>query len=172
MSSHDPTEAARAIVAQLTDRGHTLAVAESLTGGALCSALVDIPGASAVLAGGVVSYSNHSKSQLLGVEPELIARTGPVTAEVALAMAEGVRRVVSPGPTDWAVATTGVAGPDPDAVSGTPAGVVWIAVVGHAGSWTKRLELQGERQEIRNQAVVAALQLLSEAVAEEGTSGE
>ena len=172
MSSHDATEAARAIVAQLTDRGHTLAVAESLTGGALCSALVDIPGASAVLAGGVVSYSNHSKSQLLGVDSELMSRTGPVTAEVALAMAEGASRVVSPGPTDWAVATTGVAGPDPDTVSGTPAGVVWIAVVGQGRSWTRRLELEGNRQEIRNQAVVAALHLLMTAVGDEGPSGE
>ena len=172
MSAPDTTEPARAIVAELTHRGHTLAVAESLTGGALCSALVDIPGASAVLAGGVVSYSNDSKSQLLGVDHELIARTGPVTAEVALAMAEGASRVVSPGPTDWAVATTGVAGPDADAVSGTPAGVVFLAVVGPGGSWTKRLELAGDRQEIRNQAVVAALQLLSAAVVGEGTSGE
>ena len=172
MSTSQNTELARAVISALTDRGESLAVAESLTGGALCSALVDIPGASAVLRGGVVSYSNDAKTHALGVDSALIAKTGPVTEDVAVAMATGVRQVVSAEPADWAVSTTGVAGPDPDAVSGTPAGVVWIAVIGPAGSWSRQLELSGDRNEIRAGVVTSALALLNAAISGSVQPGE
>jgi nicotinamide-nucleotide amidase len=100
-------------------------VAESLTGGMLCSALIDVPGASAVVRGGVVSYATDLKHRLLGVDAGLLAANGPVDPDVATQMAHGVRERLG---ADWGVATTGVAGPDPQ--DGIAAGTVYIAVAG------------------------------------------
>ena len=107
----------------LTQQGRTVAVAESLTGGLVVAALVGVPGASKVVRGGVVAYMTDLKASLLGVDEALLARVGPVDPDVAAAMARGV--AVRLG-ADYGVATTGVAGPDPQ--DGHPVGEVHVAV--------------------------------------------
>jgi nicotinamide-nucleotide amidase len=143
-------------------RGWTLGVAESLTGGAVSAALVSVPGASAVLWGGVVAYATSVKESLLGVEAELLARTGPVHPDVALQMADGVRRVVAVDgrPADVGISTTGIAGPDsPD---GQPVGTVHVGVVTPEVSVAVELHLDGDRAEIRAASVDAVLSALLE----------
>lgn len=157
---------AAALLSALTHRGWTLGVAESLTGGALCAEIVSVPGASAVLLGGVVAYATPVKATVLGVDAELLATHGPVHPQVALQMADGVRRVVNVDgvPADVGVSTTGIAGPDsPD---GQPVGTVHVGIVTPDGSSTKALHLQGDRDSIRALTVVAALQTLLEFVQE------
>src|SRR5699024_2625661 len=102
-----------------------IATAESLTGGLLSSALVDIPGASRVFSGGVVAYATELKHKFLGVDQHRLDRFGPVDPIVAMEMARGVKERCS---SDFGVATTGVAGPDPDPQTGLPAGVVFVGV--------------------------------------------
>ncbi len=98
------------LVAELTTAGLTVAAAESLTGGAVCVELTRIPGSSRVFLGGVIAYSVSAKEQVLGVDPALLSRTGPVHPDVARAMAAGVARLMG---ADMGVSTTGVAGPEP-----------------------------------------------------------
>jgi nicotinamide-nucleotide amidase len=143
------------IVDALRLSGQTVATAESLTGGLLCGTLVDIPGASDVLLGGVVAYAPIVKSDLLGIDPALLERVGTVSEEVAVAMAEGAVRVLG---ATWGIATTGVAGPEPS--EGKPVGTVHVAVAGPDGVVTKELSLQGDRRLVREQTVDAALSLL------------
>ncbi|QPL06650.1 CinA family protein [Actinomyces respiraculi] len=126
------------------EQGRTIAVAESLTGGMVCSTLVGVPGASAVLLGGVVAYATRVKAQVLGVDAELLARTGPVDGEVALQMARGVARVLG---ADLGLATTGVAGPGP--ADGHEAGTVHVAVVTPWGGAERALRLDGDRAQVR-----------------------
>ncbi len=109
----------------LTRHRQTVAVAESLTGGLLIAALVGVPGASAVVRGGVVAYATDLKASVLGVDADLLALEGAVHPDVAVAMAHGVRTLLR---ADWGVATTGVAGPDQQ--DGRPVGEVHLAVVG------------------------------------------
>ncbi len=153
------------IVDALRGTGQTVATAESLTGGLLCATLVDVPGASDVLRGGVVAYLAESKADVLGVDPGLIERVGTVHADVAAAMAEGAVRVMG---STWAVATTGVAGPEPS--EGKPVGTVHVAVAGPGGVQTRDLSLQGDRDLVREQAVDAALSLLIGRLREETES--
>ena len=157
---------AQAVISHLADRGHTLAVAESLTGGALASHLVAVAGASKVFVGGVVAYSNEVKSHLLGVDREELATLGPVTEPVAIAMARGVRTALEgSGEATYGVATTGVAGPDPDPQTGQPPGLVFIAVAGPGGKvWSERLGLVGDRSQIREATVALAVGLLEDAL--------
>src|ERR687883_1168607 len=136
-----PTPAA--LVATLRARGQTLAVAESLTGGALTAAVVDVPGASTVLRGGVVAYATDLKHALLGVDADLLAAEGPVHPEVARQMADGVRERLG---ATWGLATTGVAGPDPQ--DGVPPGTVYVAITG-PDDRVERLLLPGDRGEVR-----------------------
>jgi nicotinamide-nucleotide amidase len=143
------------LVSVLTGRGQTVACAESLTGGLVCAALTDVPGASAVVRGAVVSYATDVKAAVLGVDAELLARTGAVDAEVARQMAQGVCRVLG---SDWGVATTGVAGPDPQ--DGAAVGTVFVAVAGPGGSRVAEGQFDGDRAAIRAAAVTAALALL------------
>jgi len=117
------------VVAVLRRRGETLACAESLTGGLVSAAVTDVPGASAVLRGGVVSYATDVKAGVLGVDRALLAHVGAVDADVARQMAKAVRRVMG---SDWGVATTGVAGPDPQ--DGAAVGTVFVAVAGLQGA--------------------------------------
>ena len=114
-----------AILASLRESRATLAVAESLTGGLLGGAITAIAGSSDVFLGGVIAYQPEVKSELLGISPDIISTQGVVSREVAVAMAQGVREELG---SDWAIATTGVAGPGPS--GGVPAGRVWIAIVG------------------------------------------
>ena len=113
------------LVSALRERGQTVAVAESLTGGLICATVVEVPGASAVLRGGVVAYATELKHRLLDVDAGLLARNGPVDPDVAAQMALGVRERLG---ADWGLASTGVAGPD--AQGDAPVGRVYLAVAG------------------------------------------
>jgi nicotinamide-nucleotide amidase len=143
---------ARTVLRLLAERGWTIAVAESLTGGLAVSALVDVPGASASVRGGVVAYATEIKRDVLGVDAALLAERGAVDPEVARQMAEGVRRLLT---ADVGVATTGVAGPEPQ--DGRPVGMVCIAVVTPDASAAATLRLDGDRASIRRASVDAAL---------------
>lgn len=149
--------AARAIK-ELTAAGRSVAVAESLTGGLVSAALTSVPGASAVVRGGVVSYATDTKHTVLGVDDFLLRAGGPVQAEVARQMAHGVRRVLG---ADLGIATTGAAGPDPQ--GSAPVGRVFIAVAWESGDDVRILSLIGSRDEIRSATVEAALNLLMDA---------
>jgi nicotinamide-nucleotide amidase len=147
---------ARRVVTALTERGQTVAVAESLTGGLLAAALVEVPGASAVFRGGVVAYASDLKTTLLGVPAALLGRHGTVHPEVAAAMAGGVRIRLN---ATFGLATTGVAGPDP--ADGQPVGTVFIAVSSPEVQAPQGLRLNGDRAEIRQQTVVMSLKQLA-----------
>lgn len=155
------TDAAALVVAELTRRGETLAVAESLTGGLLAAELVNVPGASAVFRGAVVAYDTAIKSSVLGVDSTLLADRGAVDASVAQQMAERVRSVlaVDGRSADYGLATTGVAGPDPQ--DGQPPGTVFVALASDDGVIISRLDLDGDRATIRALTVQAALSLLA-----------
>lgn len=156
-----PRPLAERIVAELTRRGERVAVAESLTGGLLASAFVDVPGASVVFGGGVVAYSTLFKAHLLGVDRALLDERGAIDPEVARQMATGVRDRVPHRDflVDHALATTGVAGPDPQ--DGHAPGTVWIGYADAAGATAELLQLSGGRDAIRHAAVDAALALLA-----------
>jgi nicotinamide-nucleotide amidase len=145
------------VVAALIGRGLTVAVAESLTGGLVVADLVSVAGASAVVRGGVVAYATELKHELLGVDAALLAAGGPIQAAVAEQMAAGVRGRLG---ADLGLATTGVAGPDPQ--DGHPPGEVWIAVATADGVRSVRLELGGDRDAVRRETVVAVLGLALE----------
>jgi len=157
------TSEAQRVVDAARAAGLTVGCAESLTGGLVASDIVAIPGASAVFRGGIVAYDSMLKNDLLGVDASSLAREGAVTPEVASAMAEGALTRLG---VDVAVATTGVAGPDPDPVSGLAPGVVFIAVAGGGlGTMVRELSLEGDRSEIREHAARAALQALCDGIA-------
>ena len=140
----------------LEERGWTLAVAESLTGGLVAAELTGVPGASRTFRGSVTAYATAIKHELLGVDAALLAERGAVDASVARAMAEGVRERLG---ADWGAATTGVAGPDPQ--DGQPVGAVFVAVAGPPGAKVTPLRLSGGRAEIRAASVAAVLDLLT-----------
>lgn len=148
------------LVAELTRRRLTIAVAESLTGGALVSELVSVPGASAVVRGGVVAYQTELKHSLLGVDAGLLARHGPVHPDVAASMATGAReRLAIDGKSaDIGLATTGVAGPDPQ--GGHDPGTVFVGLAVPGGVRVVSLSLTGDRQAIRNATVSESLAVL------------
>ncbi|MAT18058.1 MAG: competence protein [Leifsonia sp.] len=154
------------IVETLTGRGETIAVAESLTGGLLVAELITVPGASLVVRGGVVAYATDLKARLLGVDGALLAQVGAVDAEVATQMARGVRLRLGHGdePTAFGLATTGVAGPDPQ--DGQAPGTVFIAVATAAGESVRALRLDGDREAIRRRVVSESLLMLIETIAE------
>ncbi|UKA55896.1 CinA family protein [Arthrobacter sp. FW305-BF8] len=147
-------------VAAAVGRGVTVATAESLTAGMVAAVLADTPGASAMLQGGVVSYSNTVKRDVLGVSQDLLDAVGSVDEAVAAAMADGARRVCG---ADLAVSTTGVAGPD--AHDGKAVGTVFVGVATAQGVQAFPYSFQGTRAEIRGLACGAALERLQEALA-------
>ncbi|GAB7043199.1 MULTISPECIES: CinA family protein [Catenuloplanes] len=148
---------AATVVAALTKAGQTVASAESLTGGLVASTLVDVPGASSAFRGGVVVYATELKATLAGVSAPLLAERGPVDPDVAAALAEGVRERCG---ADWGLATTGVAGPEPQ--DGKPVGLVYVAVAGPGGTEVRRLDLSGGRVVIRVTTVTEVLRLLAD----------
>lgn len=153
-----------AVIEGLQRRGWSLGVAESLTGGAVSAELVSVAGASSVLRGAVVAYATPLKVSLLGVDAALLARTGPVHPEVAVQMAEGVRRAVAIDGRDAEVgiSTTGIAGPaSPD---GQPVGTVHVGVATPVTSFSVPLHLVGDRAQIRAASVDAVLSALLEAL--------
>ncbi|SEA70625.1 CinA family protein [Leifsonia sp. 21MFCrub1.1] len=161
MPSREPS-ATEAVVRALIDRGLTVAAAESLTGGLLTAELTSVPGASAVVLGGAVVYATELKHTLLGVDAELLATEGPVHPEVARQLAAGVRDrlAVAGRRADIGVATTGVAGPDPQ--GGRPVGTVYVGLASDAGARAIALALTGDRDGIRRQTVVEAVRALAE----------
>src|SRR6266508_3676330 len=151
----DVSPRAERVLRLLVERGQTLAVAESLTGGLLAATLVEVPGASAAFRGGLIPYATDLKASLVGVAPDLLAARGPVDPDVAAALAVGAReRCVA----DWGLATTGVAGPDPQA--GRAVGTVYVAAAGPGLARTRSLALAGDRAAIRTATVDAVLDLL------------
>ena len=161
MPSADPS-ATETVVHALIQRGLTIAVAESLTGGLLTAELTSVPGASAVVLGGAVVYATELKHTLLGVDAALLAAEGPVHPEVARQLAVGVRDrlAVAGRAADIGVATTGVAGPDPQ--GGRPVGTVYVGVASDAGARSVALALTGDRDGIRRQTVVEAVRALAD----------
>ena len=156
-SSAEGRNAVVDLVDRLTRARRTVAVAESLTGGLVMTALTSVPGASASVRGGVVAYATQVKRELLGVDQDLLDRVGAVDAEVAMQMADGVREAIG---ADFGVATTGVAGPDGQ--DGKAPGVVFVAVTTPFGRWNRELLLEGDREAIRTSSSIAALELLSD----------
>jgi nicotinamide-nucleotide amidase len=145
------------LVATLAERKLTIAVAESLTGGLLVAELIRTPGASSVVLGGVVAYNTELKHTVLGVDDALLAEQGPVHPEVAIQMARGVRSALAVGgvSADVGVATTGVAGPDPQ--GGHAPGTAFIGISTRDGEFSVRVTLMGDRQQIRDGVVYESL---------------
>ncbi|MCU1520627.1 MAG: damage-inducible protein CinA [Arthrobacter sp.] len=147
-------------VAGAIERGLTVATGESLTAGMVAAVLADIPGASGMLQGGVVSYQNSVKADVLGVPRELLDAVGAVDGQVAAAMAAGARRICG---ADIGLSTTGVAGPEPH--GGKDVGAVYIGIATADGSTAYPYSFEGNRPEIRALACAAALERLLEVVA-------
>ncbi|MEU4154750.1 CinA family protein [Streptomyces sp. NPDC026659] len=169
------TTTATELVRLLTASGETLAVAESLTGGLVAAEITAVPGASRVFRGSVTAYATELKHRLLGVDAALLERRGAVDPQVAAQMAAGVRQALG---ADWGIATTGVAGPDPQ--DGNPVGTVFVAIAGPAGKRldpapggkVEALRLNGSRAEIRRESVRSVLALLLRELAGEQTGNE
>lgn len=140
----------------LRERGATLAVAESLTGGLVAAELTGVAGASQSFRGSVTAYATALKQELLGVDAALLAARGAVDPDVVRQMAGGVRDRLG---ADWGAATTGVAGPAPQ--DGQPVGTVFVAVAGPHGATVAPLRLTGDRTAIRHASVTAVLELLA-----------
>jgi len=164
----EPLHLAQALGVALRAEGWRIAVAESCTGGGVMEALTEVPGSSAYLLGGIVAYADHIKVGELGVSPDLLKAHGAVSAEVAHAMAQGVR---SAWHVDFGLAVTGIAGPG----GGTPAkpvGTVWFAVAGPGRVVVKGENFDGDRAAVRKCAITRALGLLLEEVESPAASGE
>lgn len=146
--------------ALLADRGQTIAVAESCTGGLVAELLTRAPGSSRYFLGGVVAYANSAKTELLGVSAALIAERGAVSAEVARAMAEGVRSRLG---ADFGLAFTGIAGPD-GGTAEKPVGLVHWALASAAGTELRERVFIGNRQQVRLRAAFSGLELVRRAL--------
>lgn len=141
----------------LSERGWMLATAESCTGGLLAGAITAIPGSSGWFDRGFVTYSNESKTELLGVNPATIARYGAVSEETACEMVDGA---ITHSHADVAAAITGIAGPDGGSAA-KPVGTVWLAWRhGNGGTQAEIHRFPGDRETVRHQAVTAALERL------------
>ena len=153
---HDERSVQELVIEACRARGLTLATAESCTGGLIAGRLTDVPGASDVFVGGVVAYANEVKQAALDVPASLIATHGAVSAEVALAMADGARARLG---ADVAVSVTGIAGPD-GGTDEKPVGLVHLHAAGPDGRLARSFVLPGEREWIRARAAVAGLHLV------------
>jgi len=143
--------------------GQTVCVAESCTGGLVGGAITDVPGSSKVFWGGIISYDDAAKTRLLSVPERTLARCGAVSREVAEAMARGAR--TTSGAT-WGVSVTGIAGPDGGSPE-KPVGTVWIAVAGPIAV-VRRYGFGGDRRQVREATVEAAMTLLTSCVCGDG----
>lgn len=144
------------LVQLLLQQKMTLATAESLTGGLVATTICQVPGASAVFLEGIVSYSVESKILRLGVLRQSLQEFSPVSPQVALQMAIGIRSGLD---TDFGLSTTGVAGPDTQDDWGNPKGLFYIAVATRENSWVYRFMEKGSREEIRQKASAKALEI-------------
>ena len=136
--------------------GRTFSTAESCTGGGIGAAITAVPGSSAVYKGGVISYTNWIKVNVLGVNKTVLDNNGAVSEETAKEMAIGVRRMMR---TNMAVSVTGIAGPGTDEFQ-TPIGTVYIGFADKTHAYAKKFSFDGDRDTVRTQAVQAALELL------------
>ena len=151
------------LAATLSDQGLTLATAESCTGGGLSRLLTEIPGASAFFIGGIIAYHNDVKMQLLNVPPETLTHHGAVSSQTAVTMAEAVR---SRFKADLGVSITGIAGPSGGSAE-KPVGLVYISVADTHRTNVKEYRFPGDRSQVREGAIAAALRLILEAITEE-----
>ena len=145
------------LVELLKARGLTCATAESCTGGGVGSAITAVPGSSAVFAGGIISYSNDVKRDVLGVSADILQNVGAVSSETAAQMAEGARRLLK---TNLAVSLTGIAGPDGGSDE-KPVGLVWFGLATKDGVRTEKAIFRGDRAKVREQAIIHALGMLT-----------
>ena len=148
---------AEKLVALLKAQGLTCATAESCTGGGVGSAITAVPGSSSVFAGGIISYANEVKRDVLGVKSETLQAVGAVSSETAVQMAEGARRLMK---TDLAVSLTGIAGPDGGSDE-KPVGLVWFGLATKDGVRTEKCIFRGDRAQVRAQAITHALGMLT-----------
>lgn len=154
-------EQARGVVEKAMARQMTVGTAESLTGGLISAMLTSVPGSSAAVRGGIVSYVNEVKNEVLGVSEDVLATQGAVDELVALQMARGALREVG---CDVAVSVTGIAGPT-GAEPGKPVGTVWIGCATAKETHAKHYQFEGGREAVRLQTVLTALQIMDEALA-------
>ena len=152
-----PPATPKQVLDALVAVGATVAVAESLTGGLLTAALTEPAGASNAVRGGVVVYATDLKATLAGVPVPLLHAEGAVSPDVAGALAAGARDRCQ---ADWGLATTGVAGPEPQ--DGKPVGLVYVAVAGPGDPVVRELRLSGNRSAVRTESVTAVLSLFAE----------
>ena len=152
----DTVSPAERLVAKLKERGLTCATAESCTGGGVGSAITAVPGSSAVFLGGVISYANEVKRDVLGVPQDVLDTHGAVSSECAERMAAGVRNLLK---ADLAVSLTGIAGPDGGSAE-KPVGLVWFGLATPEGVRTEKMIFSGDRAAVRSQAVNHDLELL------------
>ncbi len=161
--SNELIEACAADVIHLAERENaTIACAESLTGGLIASALTSVAGSSSVVKGGIVSYTNEIKHKLLDVSISTLQDEGAVSEECAIAMAQGARQRLK---TTYAVSVTGIAGPTGEE-PGKPVGTVWMGLATPEGCIARHFLFRGDRQEVRDQTVLNALEGLREALAD------
>src|SRR5689334_21169561 len=158
-------QTAHDLVRESKAAGLTIATAESCTGGLIAAALTAVPGASSVLECGFVTYSNESKTQMLGVPAAMIAKSGAVSAEVATAMAQGA---LVRSRADIAVAVTGIAGPDGGS-DAKPVGLTYVAVADAVGVAVRRNIWPGDRHANKVSSAIAALELLLDRIEADGT---
>lgn len=144
------------VVQLLREKGLTIALAESCTGGRVCDLLTNVPGCSEVLRGGVVAYSNEAKVKLLGVSNSTLEMHGAVSAECAEEMASGARKVFG---SDIGLSTTGIAGPG-GATPSKPVGLVYIAISTGTGTRAFKHNFYGDRKEVRSKAAEEVLSLV------------
>ena len=142
----------------LRNKGWTLAIAESCTGGLICDRITNVSGSSDYFMGGMVNYSNESKTKHLGVPSNDIKKYGAVSPQVAKRMAQGVRRAFN---TTFGLSTTGVAGPT-GGTKRSPIGRVFIGFAHGRRTWVRKLDLKGSRREIKRKTVEISLDLFSE----------
>ena len=157
MTKSSSSDLAGRLVAMLNARGLVCATAESCTGGGVGSAITSVPGSSLVFAGGVISYANEVKRNVLGVPEEILSTKGAVSPECAEAMANGARKLLN---ADVAVSLTGIAGPD-GASAEKPVGLVWFGISTPKGARTERAIFPGDRAQVRAAAVDHALGMLT-----------
>ena len=147
---------AEKLVKRLTELGKTCGTAESCTGGGVGSAITAVSGSSAAFWGGVISYDNSVKRNVLGVSPETLATVGAVSSETAAQMALGVRKLQN---VDYAISITGIAGPGGGSAE-KPVGLVWFGIAAPTGVKTENRTFPGGRNEVRAAAVEHALSML------------
>ena len=152
----------------LRNKGWTLAIAESCTGGLICDRITNVSGSSDYFMGGMVNYSNESKTKHLGVPSNDIKKYGAVSPQVAKRMAQGVRRAFN---TTFGLSTTGVAGPT-GGTKRSPIGRVFIGFTNGRRTWVRKEDLKGNRREIKKQAAERSLEFFYDRLIHSGSSKE